>query len=74
MFGDPTLTCQILEYEGYFDNRTRDQKIEDIIEAFAGHPYDAEHLREALRIHHLTDVSQREIDYIIAEINDRVSV
>jgi hypothetical protein len=74
IFADDAFACFIMEQEGIFDCRSRQEKIEDIIqELAAANPLDIDiHLLEQMcDCNHLYDASVSEIAYIVEETNRR---
>ena len=69
---DSAFTMYALEQEGVFDTRSRQEKIETVIEIFINNP---EHCNEnwfqeeVLMNEGLIDLTDEEIEYIISEVN-----
>ena len=74
IFANDAFACFIMEQEGVFDCRSRQEKIEDVIQelAAATSPInDIDLLEQICDRNHLCDVSVSEIAYIVEETNHR---
>ena len=74
IFADDAFACFIMEQEGVFDCRSRQEKIEDVIQELAAanlFNIDIHLLEQICNCNHLCDVSVSEIAYIVEETNHR---
>lgn len=74
IFANDAFACFVMEQEGVFDCRTRQEKIEDVIQEFAAATSpinDIDLLEQICDRNHLRDVSMSEAIYIIEEANHR---
>lgn len=74
IFANDAFACFIMEQEGVFDCRSRQEKIEDVIQELAAANLlniDIHRLEQICECNHLYDASVSEIAYIVEETNHR---